>query len=178
MLAEVIERKSREQILQHAFSTLVRDITDYQRIEQALRKTKGELEIRVAERTAELISVNTQLQAELDERQRTQSALRVSQARFAGILDIADDAIISVDVNQRITLFNQGAEKIFGYTATEVMGQPLDLLLPLRYTQVHHQHVVQFASSSGKAPRMGERREIFARRKDGTEFPAEASISK
>jgi len=104
--------------------------------------------------------------------------LRVSQARFAGILDIADDAIISINTSQGINLFNQGAEKIFGYTAAEVMGQPLDLLLPLRYTLAHHQHVVEFATSSGQARRMGERREIFARRKDGVEFPAEASISK
>ncbi|KAB8331486.1 PAS domain S-box protein [Scytonema tolypothrichoides VB-61278] len=169
----------------YGFSKVTRDITDVydelrlrKHTEEALRKAKDELEMRVAERTAELISVNAQLLCELDERQRTQEALRLSQARFAGILEIADDAIISINASQCITLFNQGAEKIFGYTAAEVIGQPLDLLLPARYTCVHRQHVAGFASSSGTARRMGERREIFARRKDGTEFPAEASISK
>jgi PAS domain S-box-containing protein len=104
--------------------------------------------------------------------------LRASQARLAGILDTADDAIISLDGNQCITLFNQGAEKIFGYTAGEILGKPLDVILPYRLIDKHRRHVGEFAGSVESARKMGERREIFGRRKDGTEFPAEASISK
>jgi PAS domain S-box-containing protein len=148
------------------------------RAEEALRSVKDELELRVAERTAELISSNSQLQLELEERRQIEESLRISQARFAGILEIADDAVISVNTQQRITLFNQGAEKIFGYTTQEVIGQPLDLLLPGRFTKAHRQHVVDFTQTAGKARRMGDRQEIFGRRKDGTEFPAEASISR
>ncbi|MGA9379696.1 MAG: PAS domain S-box protein [Phormidium sp.] len=124
---------------------------------------------------------------DISDRKQAEETLRISQERFAGILEIANDAIISVDANQRITLFNQGAEKIFGYKAEEILGQSLEQLLPSRFTDAHYHHVDQFGESNGKARRMGgkethrslgERGEIFGRRKDGSEFPAEASISK
>jgi len=101
-----------------------------------------------------------------------------SQAQLSGILAIAADAIISTDEKQRITIFNSGAERIFGYTEAEALGQPLDILLPERFRALHATHVRGFGSSGGSSRQMGERREIYARRKSGEEFPAEASISR
>ena len=111
-------------------------------------------------------------------RKRAEDVLSASEARLTGILDIAEDGIISMDQDHRINLFNQGAERIFGYTEAEVLGQPLDMILPMGYQGFHRQHARGFAGSRDTARKTGENLEVFGRRKDGTEFPAEVSISK
>jgi PAS domain S-box-containing protein len=94
------------------------------------------------------------------------------------ILSISADAVISTDEQQNIIRFNRGAEEIFGWTADEIMGKSIDLLIPERFRTEHPRHVRNFAESSVVARRMGERRQISGLRKSGEEFPAEASISK
>jgi PAS domain S-box-containing protein len=110
---------------------------------------------------------------------RTEQALRFSEARSSGILSISADALISVDQDGRITMFNEGAEKIFGYSKVEAIGAPLDMLLPDRFRPVHGQHVERFAQGEEVARRMGERTAaVFGLRKSGAEFPADAAISR
>jgi diguanylate cyclase (GGDEF)-like protein/PAS domain S-box-containing protein len=111
---------------------------------------------------------------------RAETERHYSEARFRNILNIADDAIIAVDGDQRITLFNRGAERIFGYAAAELAGQTLDLLIPLRFIDAHREHIQNFAGEGeGEGARdMRGQREVYALRKNGEEFPAEASISK
>ena len=121
------------------------------------------------------------LQQESAERQRAEQqgeAIGEARARFAGILDVADDAIVSVDGSHRIQLFNQGAEQTFGYRREEVLSQPLSILLPEQFSAAHGGHIQDFATSAVSARRMQERGTVLGRRRDGTEFPAEASISR
>ena len=111
-------------------------------------------------------------------RKQAEQALRISEARVAGILDIADEAIVSIDKAHRITQFNQGASKVFGYAPSEVLGQSLDLLLPSRFVQAHDLQIREFGASSTSSRGMGSQRDVVGRRKNGEEFPAEASITK
>jgi PAS domain S-box-containing protein len=83
-----------------------------------------------------------------------------------------------VDDQHSITLFNRGAEKMFGYPANEVLSHPLDILLPEGLAALHRKHIESFGLSPEPSRRMGERSKVAGRRKNGTEFPAEASIAK
>jgi PAS domain S-box-containing protein len=108
---------------------------------------------------------------------RVEVELRRTESKIAAILAIAADAIIALDGSLSITQFNDGATAIFGYAKDEVIGRPLDTLIPPRFRSAHDGHVQMFAASGVGARRMGERAEIYALRKDGSEFPAEASIA-
>ncbi len=167
-----------------AYQTLVSiddlkfQIAEREKAESALRELTDALETRVRVRTEELEQEIAERKRAEEELRRSEAYLAEAQRRFEGILDIAEDAIISVDSNQRIVLFNQGAEKVFGYVAVDVLGRPLDILLPQRFAPVHRGHIEAFAKAPEVSRLMGQRREVFGRRKDSSEFPAEASISK
>ncbi|MBP6830851.1 MAG: PAS domain S-box protein [Deltaproteobacteria bacterium] len=110
---------------------------------------------------------------------RAERAHRESEQKFSGIIAIAADAIISVDADQRITIFNDSAERVFGYTKAEALGAPLEMLVPTRLRAGHRAHVAAFAASERCSVTMGERSvTIHGRRKSGEEFPAEATHSK
>ena len=118
------------------------------------------------------------LMAEIAERKRVETSLRASQARFAGILAISAEAIISADADMRITLYNQSAENIFGFSAEEALGQSLDILIPGHFREAHARHVAEFSESAKQSLHMSKRRRVFGLRKDGTEFPMTASVSR
>jgi hypothetical protein len=112
------------------------------------------------------------------ERNRAEEQRRAAENRFREVLTMAPDAIVAVDEDQRITIFNRAAEALFGYTAAEVTGQFIDLLLPSRFVAEHRRQLARFADAPATMRRMSERSEVLGRRKNGDEFPAEASISK
>jgi PAS domain S-box-containing protein len=101
----------------------------------------------------------------------------ITDAVLAGITMISADAIICINESQRVAFFNEGAERIFGYRVDEILGQPVEVLLPARFRATHRHHARRFGQSPVKARRMCERNEISGLRKSGEEFPAEAAIS-
>ena len=139
----------------------------------------GVREARLAERgPAETVAIARAFNAYAERLQELLRRVEESEARYSGILEISLDAIITVNEDHAIVLFNEGAEEMFGYRSEEVMGRPLEILLPRRHRQAHAAHIRHFAASPVRSRRMAQRGGIAGLRKSGEEFPAEASISK
>lgn len=104
--------------------------------------------------------------------------LEVSTSRFRSVVDAAYDAIITMDQQHCITLFNRAAENLFGYSAVDMIGHPITELLPERYRANHSQYVHQFARSPVRSRQMDERNRVYGLHRDGTLLPVEIAISK
>ena len=111
------------------------------------------------------------------EYRRLEKAVSEGAARFAGIIESAMDAIVSVDEDQRIVLFNASAERMFLCKAADALGRPLDRFLPEHVRVRHRRHVRHFGAKRLTIRRMGHLGSFVGRRSDGSEFPIEASIS-
>lgn len=104
--------------------------------------------------------------------------LRRSEGRLRGILDSAMDAIITVDEAQRVVLFNHAAETMFGWPRDEAIGTPLASFIPARFRAAHAAHVERFGDTRTAPRRMGgSLRIVTGLRRNGEEFPIDASIS-
>jgi PAS domain S-box-containing protein len=113
----------------------------------------------------------------ITDRKRASEALIEQEQRLAGIVDSAMDAIITVDAEQRVVLFNRAAEAIFGWAADQALGQSLDAFIPDRFRARHREHIRHFASAGVTTRAMGALGALRALRASGEEFPIEASIS-
>jgi PAS domain S-box-containing protein len=114
---------------------------------------------------------------DITESKDADEALRESKERLAGIVSSAMDAIITVDEDHRVVLFNEAAERMFGCPAAEALGQPLNRFIPERFRGAHTEHVRRFGETGGTSRAMGRLRALAALRADGAEFPIEAAIS-
>ena len=90
------------------------------------------------------------------------------------MLETAPDAMVIIDSDGSIALINNQAEKMFGYSRDELLGKPVETLLPDRLRMRHRQHRGKFAEDPSLRP-MGSGLDLFARRRDGSEFPVEIS---
>jgi diguanylate cyclase (GGDEF)-like protein/PAS domain S-box-containing protein len=115
---------------------------------------------------------------EITEQMNLQYELEVTTSRFRSVVDAAYDAIITMDQEHNITLFNRAAENLFGYDSSEVIGQPLEQLLPEKQREHHSKYVHQFARSPLRSRQMNERNLIHGRHRDGRLLPVEIAISK
>ncbi len=105
------------------------------------------------------------------------AAKQFTASQLWSLLDSAMDAIICVNADQEIMIFNRAAEDIFGYSQKDVQGKSLDLLIPDRFRVLHREHIRSFAKTGTTLRHMGSLGEIVGLRADGSEFPIEASIS-
>jgi PAS domain S-box-containing protein len=100
-----------------------------------------------------------------------------SEARLGAIIDSAMDAILTVDVEQRVVQFNRAAERMFRCPGDRALGAPLERFLPERFRAAHHAHVEAYGRTGVTSRRMSEQSPLWALRADGEEFPIDASIS-
>ncbi|MBT9587022.1 PAS domain S-box protein [bacterium] len=115
--------------------------------------------------------------SDITNRKQIERDLTESQAQLASIIETAMHAIVSVDEEQRVLLFNRAAEEMFRCPASQALGRPLDRLLPERFRQSHGAHLLAFGQGAQSMKYMGDRLEVSGLRADGEEFPMEASIS-
>lgn len=136
------------------------------------KKTKDQLIEQLELKEKLLLEITAQLE-ELKSKtdQRTQS-----EAKFLGLLESAPDAIIIVNVVGKIVIINSQAEKVFGYTRNELLGKPLETLIPTKYLNKHGHHRDRYFADPHTRP-MGVGLDLYALHKDGHEFPVEISLS-
>ncbi len=135
--------------------------------------------------SAELIEIDNEpcvlsVVADITERKEMEEKLHASEEKLAGIVASAMDAIIAVDEDQRIVLFNAAAEKMFGCAVDEAIGTSVNRFIPQRFQSEHEAHILRFSTSyvtNRAMGAMGALGALWAVRANGQEFPIEASIS-
>lgn len=136
------------------------------------------VEVRVVERYIEGQALYLITVRDNTVRRREQAAFKEANLLATRILQVAEDGIVSTDAQQRITFFNLRAEKMFGYRAEEVLGQPLAMLIPPDARERHQHNMARFGAGKQASRPMAERTQVEGLRRDGERFPMEVAITK
>ena len=145
----------------------------------AVRIAKGDLAARARiAGPVEVASVARQFNHMLDARADAEEALRASEERLHGIVHMAAEAIVVVDEQLDVVLFNPTAEAIFGCTAADAMGSNVERFIPPRLRAAWRDYMAAFVAGSSGVVRMGEHGEILGLRANGEEFPLEISLAR
>jgi PAS domain S-box-containing protein len=129
------------------------------------------------EGASELAELLVQFNRTLDALAEDERRRRRSEGRLSQVVASVADGIITIDERQLIVMFNPGAERMFGRSAAEMIGQPLDRLIPERFRARHEEQIRGFAASGQAHRRMGEYRTVYGLRAGGEEFPIDAAVS-
>ena len=172
LLASALQRRITRPIL--TLAKTARDVSERGDYSVRAHKTSGD---ETGLLTDAFNGMLARIEEQAADRQQAERELHEGRARLSGIIESAMDAIISVDAEQRVTVFNAAAEKMFGCRAAEALGQPLDRFIPARYREAHRQHVGEFGRTGVTNRAMGHLRPLSGLRAGGEEFPIEASIS-
>ncbi len=103
--------------------------------------------------------------------------LEIKDKIVLNILDAAPDGMVAIDEQGKIVLFNKSAETLFGYNKEEILGNRLEILMPTQYNHNHNHHVIGYFNKPSTRPMGAVGRDMFARKKDGTHFPVDISLS-
>lgn len=128
------------------------------------------------EQDAALAAAFGELAAIALQNSRNLEALRESEEQLRSVVENAQDAIVSVDSGGLVVLWNQAAERMFGYSQSEIMGKPLDTIIPERLREAHGKGMLRAVSQLGSSS-PPKHMELTAKRKDGSEFPVELSLA-
>jgi PAS domain S-box-containing protein len=113
---------------------------------------------------------------DVSDRAQLVSALSNSEARLGAILESANDAIIGIDAEGRVVLWNAHAAELFGYTSDEMRGRPLTAIIPERYREAHHAGIHRVVET-GETRVIGSTAELTGLTREGIEFPMELSLA-
>ncbi len=159
-----------------SFYIALNNINALKQAEAELRRLAAELEHRVARRTADLKSSEEGLRQEIERRIETEVQLVRSEGQLRAILDAAAEAIITIDLKGDIESFNDAAERMFGWSASEAIGKSVSILIPKPEAQEHGKYLERYLIT-GVPHVIGIGREVTALRKDGSTFPVSLSVS-